>query len=269
MLSLSVHKKLDYSTPIMFIPAYVSPSHKATEEHGKTTADRPLGTQTTTKPIIKKTTPVATKPVTQNKIVTPPKKPTVTTTIAAKTGNPKKAVLPDVKKVESKIEPASFEPSFAKASEARQRTSGKDKIESKKETPPIKPTIAQKKETSFDKLRTSGESVAKTVDTQKEIAAAIPDNAHVSNNYREVEALRMQAQLQKEIVQKWKPPIGVSPDCTCDVSFFVNTTGGVENIKMAKSSGVMMFDISTRQALCAIKMPHWTHGKTLTITFKQ
>jgi hypothetical protein len=100
-------------------------------------------------------------------------------------------------------------------------------------------------------------------------APHIPDNAHISNNYREVEALRRGAQLQKELVQKWQPPIGVSPECTCEISFFINNKGNIENLKMIKNSGVMMFDISARQALCTMKMPQWTYGKPLIISFKQ
>ena len=100
-------------------------------------------------------------------------------------------------------------------------------------------------------------------------ALQIPDNAHVSNNFREVEALRRGAQLQKELVQKWRPPVGVSSDCCCDISFSVSKKGIVQQLKMIKSSGVLMFDISARQALFAMKMPQWTYGKPLIISFKQ
>lgn len=106
-------------------------------------------------------------------------------------------------------------------------------------------------------------------EVQKPHIPPMDNNAHISNNFREVEALRRGAQLQKELVQKWLPPIGVSPNCTCEISFFVNNKGAIENLKMVKSSGVMMFDISARQALFTMKMPQWTYGNPLTITFKQ
>ncbi len=95
-----------------------------------------------------------------------------------------------------------------------------------------------------------------------------PNNAHVSSNFREVEALRRGAQLQKELVQKWQPPIGVAPDCSCELSFIVSKNGAVQQLKTTKSSGVLMFDISARQALCAMKMPQWTYGKPLIISFR-
>jgi TonB family protein len=93
-------------------------------------------------------------------------------------------------------------------------------------------------------------------------------SAQVSNNYREVEAMRRTAQLQKELVQQWHPPIGSPTDCSCDVSFFVNKQGTIQKVTIAKSSGIFMFDISVRQALDIMKMPPWTYGKSLTISFK-
>src|SRR4029079_10513796 len=62
---------------------------------------------------------------------------------------------------------------------------------------------------------------AKTTEKKIEAKENIVKNdtqALVSNNYREVEALRRGAQLQKELVQKWHPPLGISADCTCDIS---------------------------------------------------
>lgn len=244
ILSISVNKKLDYSAPIYFVP---------------------LGTPTTRvkptqpkKSIPKKTVVAVPKPVVQNKTIVPTKKPTtVAAVIPKKTTEPIKKELPktEIKKIEEvkkeipKIEPKKEEP-----------------IKQKDDKP-------QEKTPSFDKLRTSGgdivSPVAQTLDTQQTITAVIPENAQISHNYREVEALRRNAQLQKELVQKWKPPIGVSPDCMCEVSFFVNSTGAIEDLKMVKSSGVVMYDISARQALFAMKMPQWTHGKPFTISFKQ
>lgn len=208
----------------------------------------PLGTTpavkpaTTTKPTAQPAqNKTAITPIKQipNKAVPTPKPTTVAAAIPNKTNPVKQEVAKvDVKKPEpAKQDTAS---SFAKASAD---TSVK---------PDVKPT-----------------PVAQALDTQQTVIPIIPPEAHVSHNYREVEALRKQAQLQKEIVQKWSPPIGVSPDCMCEVSFFVTSTGKIENIKIIKSSGVMMFDISVRQAIFAMKMPQWTYGKPLTISFKQ
>jgi hypothetical protein len=251
MLSLSVDKKLDYSTPIFFVPAYV-PLSPRLQSAGKTTADRPFNTPKKNNTIKANTSSKKSTPVVATKSIKTDVKPTTVAATVPKKTEPTKQEI--VKQEVVKTEAPKQEP----------------KIEEKKETKKIEPVKQEivKKEPSFDKLRTSGGNVAQALDTTQEIVTVIPDNAQISHNYREVEALRKQAQLQKELVQTWKPPIGVSPDCACEISFFVNSTGKIEHIKMVKSSSVIMFDISARQALFAMKMPQWTYGKPFTINFK-
>ena len=148
-----------------------------------------------------------------------------------------------------------------------------ESIETIKPVTPEKPVVKEKEITAEKKIEKKEMVPApeKQEPTLKKeiLPAQTPINAHVSNNYREVEAMRRGAQLQKELVQQWHPPVGVSPDCTCDISFFVDKCGAIQNLKMVKSSGTMMFDISARQALFAMKMPQWTYGKPLIISFKQ
>ena len=150
-----------------------------------------------------------------------------------------------------KVEPSSF----AKASKDTPKPAPAP-VETKKEEPKIEPP----KEVA---------PVAKALDIQQAITPVIPENAYVSDNYREVEALRRHAQLQNEIIKCWKPPFGVSPTSACDISFSVSTTGAVQDIVITKSSGALMYDISARQALYAMAMPKWTYGKQLIINFKQ
>lgn len=232
MLSLSIDKKLDYSNPIFFVPL------------GTPTVQQPASTAKTVAP--KKPT----TPATPIKTATPVKKPT---TVAAppKKSEPTKQEI--IKTVEPKIEP--------KKEEIKKEII---KPVPKKTTP----VVEQPKPAPTRTEPPKNVSIAQALDTQQTVIPVIPENAQISHNYREVEALRKQAQLQKEIVQTWKPPIGVSPDCRCEVSFFVRSTGKIEDIKMIKISGVIMFDISVRQALFAMKMPQWTYGKPFTINFK-
>jgi len=91
----------------------------------------------------------------------------------------------------------------------------------------------------------------------------------VQANYREVEAHRRQVLLQKELAKCWKPPIGVPHDCVCEIKVVVNWNGIVKELDVAKSSGVLMYDVTARSALHTMKMPAWSKGKSLTITFKQ
>ncbi len=98
-------------------------------------------------------------------------------------------------------------------------------------------------------------------------AALIPENAKFADNYKEVEALRRHAQLHNEIIKQWKQPPGAPATSSCDISFFVNKKGNIENLTIQKSSGVLMYDISARQALYSMTMPQWTYGKQLIINF--
>jgi hypothetical protein len=254
MLFISVNKKMDYSAPIFFVPLGVPYSAKSGVYpelvKGK-------GKPTQPKSTVKKTPIIQTKPVASKitPIVTPKKPTTVAAVIPKKTEEKKQPVIEQKKETPKKEDIKKVEP----------------KIEPKKEvkpTPQATPIVEQPK-TEPVKPANPESPVAQAIDIEQTIIPVIPENAQISHNYREVEALRRGAQLQKELVQKWKPPIGVSPDCMCEVSFFVNTAGTIEDLKMVKSSGVVMYDISARQALFAMKMPQWAHGKTFTIGFKQ
>jgi outer membrane biosynthesis protein TonB len=184
--------------------------------------------------------------------------------IQAKPTIEKKIAVPEIKK------PTTFAHTDVKKNESMKQELPK------KETPPVVNKMEEVKKVAavetpkpIQTAETKQPPVAQALDIGQAITPVIPENAHISNNYREVEALRRGTQLQKELVQKWKPPIGVSPECMCEISFLVNRSGVIENLKMAKSSGVIMYDISARQALCAMKMPQWTYGKPLIISFKQ
>ncbi len=128
-----------------------------------------------------------------------------------------------------------------------------------------------KKENSTPKKEIAQKAAASTqqASTIKQQALPIPENAHISDNYKEVESLRRHALLQKELINNWHPPIGISSNTTCEISFTVNTQGSPQKITITKSSGITMYDISARNALFAMKMPQWTYGKTITINFTQ
>src|SRR5581483_9119041 len=96
-----------------------------------------------------------------------------------------------------------------------------------------------------------------------------PHNAQISHDYKEVEMLRRNALLQQELVKQWQPPFGVPQDAACEVSFYVDRQGITKNVSFIKKSGIMMYDISARNAVLSMKMPQWTHGKTITINFTQ
>jgi outer membrane biosynthesis protein TonB len=213
-VALSLHKNIDYSAPILFVPV----SQHVAMQHTQT-------------PQIKKAIISSQKePVSTIKPSSPEKNNATTVALEKKEPEQEKKVVTP--------EPLKPKPSIAVAQQQQA------------------PAVAKKQ--PVPAMQT------KNIITKN----AIPENAIISHNYKEVEALRRASLLQKELVHHWKPPIGMPTSAACDVSFFVDTHGKVKNITMAQSSGIMMYDISARQALFSMKMPQWTYGKNVTITFK-
>ncbi len=273
MQTISVNKNMDYSALILFLPHGI-PCAKTETRSISQKISAPAVTKKSVQP--KQSTTIAARPQPKKSttIATPPKnKSTDLSAIAlakveqepVKSTKPVEKVVtaipkkPDVKPEEKKIdEPKKAEP----IAEPKKEEIAVKKIEAVASTPsPLAKALDIQSNVVPAKEIKALLHMAPTID--------IPANAQISNNYREVEALRRHAQLQKELVQKWHPPIGVSPDCSCDISFFVNNKGIIEDIKMVKSSNVTMFDISARQALFSMKMPQWTYGNPLVISFKQ
>ena len=233
LYALSIQKHLDYSAPVMFVPLGVQTTSQ------KTIAIAPKKVATIAKQSTKQAPKTTTLSAEKKKVVTSAPKTTQQT--QAK-NEPKKEL---VEKKETKT-PENEKPKA---------------ISEKKENQVAKALDIEQNIIPLQKEKVESKPVEKA-------AIHIPENARTSHNFREVEAFRKSAQLQKELVQKWQPPIGVSTDCCCEVSFFVSKTGAIQNIKMVKSSGITMFDISARQALFTMKMPHWTYGNSLIINFK-
>jgi TonB C terminal len=292
MLTFAVSKNVDYSIPVVFS---VRPQ-TTTQKNSTTTACAHT-------PIIAKAKPSAPAITKQTATSTPknaPAKASVqkavaqpvaanTTTIASAKNEIKEASLDTSSfvKTTSDVKKPKIETKPIIATTETKKAEAKPTPEMKKEevtSSSVETTADVKKDVIKEEKRTietnkEENTFAKAIDIQqdiKPITMGSPcaekrnmglENAHISSNFREVEALRRGAQLQKELVQKWQPPIGVAPDCSCELSFSVSKNGTVQQLKTTKTSGVLMFDISARQALCAMKMPQWTYGKPLIISF--
>lgn len=81
--------------------------------------------------------------------------------------------------------------------------------------------------------------------------------------------LQYYAQLQTAVSDAWKPPVGIADECVCDVLIALDAQGKIKDVKVVKSSGVLIYDIAARNALQEAKLPKWTFGRTITISFKQ
>jgi outer membrane biosynthesis protein TonB len=253
MYSFSINKKIDYSAPILFVPLG-SPMAEKSVPLQKVIATKQSVIQPTPKPKIE-----------AQKTTMAPVKSAVKSS-SAKTMADTKRIEESEKKVDPLVPQEKAKPEPIKSSSAKASVDKENKVAKALD---IQSSIVE----TSDLAKASSNATSDTM-ANKQNAIPVPsqkkiENAQISHDFREVEALRCGAQLQKELAQQWHPPVGVSSDCTCDISFFVNKKGTIENLKIVKGSGVMMFDISARQALFAMQMPQWTYGKPLIISFKQ
>jgi len=81
--------------------------------------------------------------------------------------------------------------------------------------------------------------------------------------------IALQQALHDEICAQWQVPMGLSKDLVCQVSVLVNWQGVVQEVRIAQSSGVRMYDASARTATTTMKLPKIAWGKEFIITFKQ
>ncbi len=80
---------------------------------------------------------------------------------------------------------------------------------------------------------------------------------------------QIQQYIQNEISQKWTPPIGLPEDLMCEIIIQVGNDGSVEDSKIEKSSGVLIYDLSARSAASSLSLPRWAWGREFTISFNQ
>ena len=147
-----------------------------------------------------------------------------------------------------------------KKDDAKKNLEKKEK-EQKSMQPPKKKATETKSQ-SIEKKLVAQNSEEKLIPSVQE---SVQKNDVVYATVREVELYRQQQLLTQEIVQHWKPPAGIAADCACQVSFTVDWNGQLADIGITQSSGVLIFDLAARSALCAMKMPEWAKGKTFTV----
>ncbi len=103
--------------------------------------------------------------------------------------------------------------------------------------------------------------------TETILPEAAASNEPIYVGREELEALVVQQEIQKEIEQRWHPPIGISPETTCQVRALIGWDGAIKEVKMEKSSGVLVFDVHARSVTQAIVFPKAVWGKELIMHF--
>jgi hypothetical protein len=86
---------------------------------------------------------------------------------------------------------------------------------------------------------------------------------------QDYEQLELYSHVQQEVQQAWKPPLGVSHDCSCTLCLVIDETGKVSSISVKESSGILAYDSAAQLALKEIIFPQQARGKEIMITFKQ
>ncbi len=84
---------------------------------------------------------------------------------------------------------------------------------------------------------------------------------------QEMDALELQNYLHQELVNSWRPPMGMRKNVSCVVKIQISFDGAL-SCAMEQSSGVLIFDDAAQRAARTLQVASWMHGKELLITFK-
>jgi len=210
------------------------------------------------------------KPI--RKIVKTKKKksaPVKKTTVAKIKPGPKSKAKPKPKK-QTKLaakKKTSTKKQSVKKAEVKKKKAPKKVVAKKKTAPkkkPIKTVQAKKVNTKKQKKQIVAQKELKL--PQKNVGEPI---APIYVGQLEMEALRMQDEMQTVVGDVWKPPAGLPKDLECVLKILVNWKGKATETVVEKTSGVLMYDISARTAVARMELPQWAHGKEFHITFKQ
>jgi len=85
----------------------------------------------------------------------------------------------------------------------------------------------------------------------------------------DLEALRVQEVIQREVEMNWRPPVGLSKELACILKVLIDWDGGIKKVSVVKSSSVLIYDISARRSIAKLQLPRSVRGKEINITFKQ
>lgn len=142
------------------------------------------------------------------------------------------------------------------------------KPEIKKVEPEKKPELIEEKKI-IPEPKKKEEILESSVDAQVTNQSDDEDlNFTFSGSYRDLEALQQFQELQQEISRCWRPPVGIAQTVSCQIKVTFDWEGNVTQMETIKPSGMLLFDVSSRNAVAAMEAPKFVRGKTFTITFK-
>jgi TonB family protein len=150
----------------------------------------------------------------------------------------------------------------------------KKKPEKKKDTKKIKKDMQTSKQAAKPAVKKTVEPVVQKVCEQASQSAVVPtvEQNPVENTLfvgqQEMDALSQYQEIQAQMKEHWAPPIGMAPDLECVIMLTIDKMGVVTQMKVEKSSGVLLFDTAARKAVKKMVAPAWAYDKELSLTFK-
>jgi len=234
-----------YSTKLVVTPMSVSllptsvvrPASTSMHSAVQTGASKPASPQKITK------TPSTTiRKESPKKVVAPPKKP---------------APKPQVKDTGQKAKPQEQAPKKVTQKE-------QPKQQQKKPAPAEKKSAEQKKAQEPQQQQVNEQQL-----NQNQVGSGQTMPAAQPRAVEDYDTPQIQQYVQNEISQKWTPPIGLPEDLMCEIIIQVGNDGSVEDSKIEKSSGVLIYDLSARSAASSLSLPRWAWGREFTISFNQ
>ena len=172
-------------------------------------------------------------------------------------------------------------PAIPKKKPAPKKTVKKPvKKEIKKPVKKVEKKVPEKKLGDHKKIKEKKlreEKITKPVkeiiqETQVPVGAGSSQEAHPEAIYigqQELEALKVQYEIEHEVAKYWRPPVGLSKELSCTITVLVDWNGFVNKVNVTKPSGALMFDIAARTAVAKLNLPKSVCGKEVNINFGQ
>ncbi len=129
------------------------------------------------------------------------------------------------------------------------------------EEPPMQKKIEKKEEKAAVQALLAQANLPKKVNEKK-------IEPKIKTEKKKVEPIPVRiTDLYKEISQKWSPPPGVPKETVCELLLQIDWQGAIVGIAVAKSSGVLLFDLAAQAAVDELNCPKWAWGKSIALTF--
>jgi hypothetical protein len=142
---------------------------------------------------------------------------------------------------------------------------GAEKVREQPVKEPVVPIAPHSNDAGADHAALAAAEAVSAVSGVGQTGVAPDDVVYVGQ--AEMDALRIQQEIQKEIEAHWKPPAGLGAERSCQIKIVVDWQGKAHALDMIKPSGLLLYDVSARNAVLAMSFPSTAFGKELVITF--